>query len=168
MADLSVPSRRDRAMASLVSATVTIGLFMLVSLVVGAAGGAVFGRGGFPVWAAWGALLLSAIVAWLGVSRLGRGLIGDRAGSLQALGPDGLPASPLRTLARSGVPVLVGIVGIVLGLGPTLVVVYAVCGMVAVLRTDRRGPFEMLSGVQLVPAAATATAELDGAAADTD
>lgn len=146
----TIPVRRDRIIASLVSAVVALGLFMLVSLVVGAAGGVVFGRGGFPVWAAWGALLVSAAVAWLGVARLGRGLIGDRAGSLQAVGPDWEPASSARTLVRAGVPILVGIVGIVFGLGPTMVVVYFGAGLWAALRADRRGPWELVSGVNLV------------------
>lgn len=149
MVDLSIPSRRDRSISSLVSAVTAIALFLLASIAVGAAGGAVFGSGGFPVWAAWSALLLSALVAWLGTARLGRGLIGDRAGSIQALGPDGLPATAGRTLLRAGVPVLVGVVGIVLGLGPTLVVLYVAAGLVAVLRADRRGPFEIVSGVRL-------------------
>ena len=79
-----------------------------------------------------------------------RGLIGDRAGSLQAVGPDWEPASSARTLVRAGVPILVGIVGIVLGLGPTMVVVYFGAGLWAALRADRRGPWELVSGVNLV------------------
>jgi hypothetical protein len=136
---------------------------MLASIVVGAAGGALFGTGGFPVWAAWSALLLSGAVAWLGTARLGRGLLGDRAGSIQAVGADGLPASAGRTLLRAGLPVLVGLVGIVLGLGPTLVVLFFAAGLVGVLRADRRGPFEMLSGVHLVASPRSAAAVVDDA-----
>lgn len=161
MADTSVPSRRDRAIASLVSAGVTLGLFILMSMVVGALGRVVFGAGSFPVWAAWSALLVSAGVCWLGAAQLGRGLIGDRAGSLVAVDADGLPASAGRTLLRAGIPVLIGMAGVVVGLGPTLVVLYTACGLVAVMRADRRGPFEMLSGVHLVTTGAAD--ELTGA-----
>ncbi|MFN8148439.1 MAG: hypothetical protein U0R76_13375 [Candidatus Nanopelagicales bacterium] len=174
MGDIHFPSRRDRVITSTVNAGAAIVLYVITSLLLGmvviflfardsiglASGARVDGDimkqataaadASVPAWASFGVLVLSALVAWLGSTRFGRGMIGDPAGSLKALGPDGERVTAGRTLLRGGVPVLLAVVGISLGLGPTVVVVLLVCAGIAAYREDRRGPFELLAKVHLV------------------
>lgn len=174
MGDINVPGRRDRVIASTVSALTALGLYLVVTVLLGIVVVFVFAREGIglawastvaggdvmrqaattvdaqvPAWASWGVLVLGGLLAWLGSARFGRGLLGDPVGSIKALGPDGEPVTRGRTLLRAGVPVLVGIVGVALGVGPVAILVLVVCAAVAALREDRRGPFELLAGVHL-------------------
>lgn len=183
MGDITVPSRRDRAIASTVSALVAIGLYLVATVLLGIVVVFVFAREGIglawastvaggdvmrqavtavdaqvPAWASWGVLVVSGLFAWLGSARFGRGLVGDPVGSIKALGPDGRPVTRGRTLLRAGVPVLVAVMGVAVGLGPAALVVLVVCAVVAAYREDRRGPFELLAGVHL---ASTAAVKID-------
>ncbi len=171
MGDIGIPSRRDRIIASTVNAVAALALYIVTSMLLGMvviflfardsiglawgaqAGGDVMRQStaaadaSVPTWASMGVLVLAALMAWLGSARFGRGMIGDPVGSMKAVGPDGAPVSRGRTLLRGGVPVLIGVVGILLGLGPTAVFVLIVCAGVAAYREDRRGPFEMIAKV---------------------
>lgn len=170
MGDIGIPSRRDRIIASTVNAVAALALYIVTSMLLGLVTVFAFARDSLslgalspsgdvthqaaatantevPVWASMGVLVLAALMAWLGSARFGRGMIGDPVGSMKAVGPDGAPVSRGRTLLRGGVPVLIGVVGILLGLGPTAVFVLIVCAGVAAYREDRRGPFEMIAKV---------------------
>jgi hypothetical protein len=174
MGDIVIPSRRDRAISSTVTALAAIGLYIVTSMLLGLVTVFLFARdsmglafgaqaGGsdvmrqaaqtadtrIPVWASLGVLVVSALVAWLGAARFGHGMVGDPVASIKALGPDGERVTRGRTLLRAGVPVLVAAVGISLGLGPTVFFVLVVCAAVAAYREDRRGPFELLAKVHL-------------------
>lgn len=183
MGDITVPSRRDRAISSAVSAFAAIGLYLVTSILLGLVTVFVFAREGLglaagaqaggadvmraaaatvdaqvPAWASWGVVLASALVAWLGSARVGLGMIGDPVGSMKALGPDGERATRGRTLLRAGVPVAIGLLGLTLGLGPTVLFVLFVCACVATYREDRRGPFELIAKVHL---ASTSAVQID-------
>jgi hypothetical protein len=174
MGDLVLPSRRDRVIASSASAFLAVVLYVVTTIVLGALAIFLFAResiaqawssqaaGGLsmrvavdttgtsmPGWVSWTVVVGAGLMAWLGAARFVRGLVVDPVGSVRALGPDGAFASRGRTLVRAGVPVWFAVLGSAVGAGPYVLLVLLVCAGLAAYRSDRRGPFELVSGIRL-------------------
>ena len=176
-----VVSVRERLGSTSVSFLAAAGTFVVVSMATGLVG--MFAFAGFktgmpgasaagtdaasaladatPTWYTDLALLVACLVAVVGASRAGAGTVGDAVFSITTRTTDGRAAPRVRELARAAIPVAVVAAG-TLGQVFWVTVLVALAGSaVGVLRADRRGVYELLTGlVQVSTAPAKTTREM--------
>lgn len=166
---------RERLGSTSVSFLAAAGIFVVVSMATGLVG--MFAFAGFkagmpgasssgtdaasalahatPTWYSDLALVVACSVAAVGASRAGAGTVGDAAFSITTRTTDGRATSRVRQFARAAIPMALVAAG-TLGRGIWLSVLVALAGSgVGLLRADRRGVYELLTGlVQLSTAPA--------------
>ena len=135
-------------------ATGLVGLFAFAGFKAGMPGASASGgdvasalADATPTWYTDGTLVLACAVAAVGASRAGAGTIGDAVFSIMTRTADGRAPSRVRQTTRAAVPlgiVALGTVGHVIWLA----VLVALAGSgVGLLRADRRGAYELLTGL---------------------
>jgi hypothetical protein len=172
-----VVSVRERLGSTSVSFLAAVGIFVVVSMATGLVG--MFAFAGFkagmpgaapsgtdaasaladatPSWYTDLALGIACAVTALGAARAGAGTVGDAVLSIRTRTTDGRAASRVRQLARAAIPVALVAAG-TLGRVIWLSVLVALAGSgVGLLRADRRGVYELLTGLVQFSTAPTKT-----------
>jgi hypothetical protein len=102
-----------------------------------------------PGWVGPAVLVLVLLVTWLGSARIGRGTPGDAFMSLSARTVAGEPLPRWRNLLRTGVPLALFSIVTALGSFGLGIVVVALGWAPALVRSDRRTAYDLLSGVRV-------------------
>ena len=160
-------SVREKLGSTSVSVLSAVGIFVVVSMAMGMVG--MFSFAGFkagmpglspagtdaasaladatPTWFKDLGLVLACTVAAVGASRAGAGTVGDAVFSLNARTTDGRLPSRARQLARAAIPLAIVAAGTFGQVIWSSVLVALVGSLVGVLRADRRGVYELLTGL---------------------
>ena len=152
------PSRREVVASAAISVGATIVAGCFVTLLLGfpafwvdlamtdpAADGST--PTGLPGWATQALFVLVLAILWPVSCRLGHGTWGDSVMDLKALARTGEPAGRGRNAARTGAPLAVLGVAMVLGRPGAGVLVILVQWLPALVRADRRSLVDLVVGV---------------------
>ena len=172
-----VVSVREKVGSTSVSVLAAVGIFVVVSMATGLVG--MFAFAGFkagmpgaspsgtdaasaladatPTWFKDMGLVVACAVAAVGAARAGAGTVGDAVFSIRTRTTDGRAASRVQQLARAAIPMALVAAG-TLGRVIWLSVLVALAGSgVGLLRADRRGVYELLTGLAQVSTAPVRT-----------
>jgi hypothetical protein len=174
-------SVREKAGSTSVSFLAAVGIFVVVSMAAGLVG--MFAFAGFkagmpgaspsgtdaasaladatPPWFKDMGLVVACAVAAVGAARAGAGTVGDAVFSIRTRTTDGRAPSRVRQLARAAIPMALVAAGTLGGVIWLSVFVALAGSGVGLLRADRRGVYELLTGlVQFSTAPVKTTREI--------
>jgi hypothetical protein len=102
-----------------------------------------------PTWVAPVSLTLVLLVCWLGSCRIGRGTPGDAVMSLTATTLDGGPVPRWRSMLRTGLPMLLFVLGLQIGSAWWGLLLAALPWALALVRSDHRTAYDLAAGVRV-------------------
>ncbi len=164
---IHAPGARDRFISILVTMLTAGFLYIVVGFVLSgvvlllfAQGSNVSGRitdpsfaravaANAPGWVAPTLLYLPLVAAAVGAGRFGLGTVGDAVGSMKAVDASGARAAAWRTYVRTGLPMVVVGLGFAGGVLMSSIIIVLGASIVALFRDDRRGLWELASGIHL-------------------